>query len=259
MDLHFETLGHGPPLIILHGLFGSLGNWRSMIPRLGEDFKVLAIDQRNHGRSPHSPEMTYELMAEDLLEFMGKQKLESAFVLGHSMGGKVAMQLALSHAERVDRLIVADMAPKAYSTREKRIVEALLALDVSQFQNRTEMEVALADSIPDLAVRRFLLKDLEKDVQGKFHWQMNVRAIFDNYELLTQAVSGTVPFKKPTLFLRGEKSRYIKPEDIPQIQLLFPGAEVQMLEGAGHWLHVETPEAFLRSVRDFLLPGKTSG
>jgi pimeloyl-ACP methyl ester carboxylesterase len=258
MELHFESAGHGPPLLILHGLYGSLENWRSMTRHLSEVFQVFAIDLRNHGRSPHSSEMTYPSMAGDVREFMRAQQLERAHILGHSMGGKVAMQFALLHAEQVERLIVADMAPKAYPTKEKGIVEALLALDPSKFENRKEMEEILAGPIPDLAARRFLLKDLKRDGNGRFHWQMNLRAIRDNYEILTREVTGT-PFQKPTLFLRGEKSRYIKPEDTALIKTLFPNAIVQALEGAGHWLHVETPEAFFRNVRDFLLPAKSSG
>jgi esterase len=259
MHLHFESSGQGSSLLILHGLYGSLENWRSMTRRLSEDFHVFAIDLRNHGRSPHSPEMTYPLMAEDVLEFMVGQQLERAHILGHSMGGKVAMQLALSHRDRVDRLVVADMAPKAYPSKEKSIVEALLSIDPSRFENRKDVEEALAHSIPDLAVRRFLLKDLKRNANGRFHWQMNLPAICDNYELLTQALTVGASFNGPTLFLRGEKSRYIKPEDTPLITSLFPHAVIQMLEGAGHWLHVETPEAFFRSVRDFLFPAKPSG
>jgi esterase len=259
MQLHFESNGHGSPLLILHGLYGSLENWRSMTRRLSDSFHVFAIDLRNHGRSPHSPEMTYPSMAEDVLEFMAGQQLESANVLGHSMGGKVAMQFALSHPEKVDRLIVADMAPKAYSSKERGIAEALLAVDPSKFENRKEIEDLLAGPIPDLTVRRFLLKDLKRDANGRFHWQMNLRAICDSYELLTQAITSIVSFNKPTLFLRGEKSRYIKPEDTPLIEKLFPNAVIQTVEGAGHWLHVETPEAFFRSVWDFLFPAKPSG
>jgi pimeloyl-ACP methyl ester carboxylesterase len=258
MQLHFETTGNGPPLLILHGLYGSLENWHSMTRRLSTIFRVFAIDLRNHGRSPHSSEMSYPAMAADVLEFVGGQQFESANVLGHSMGGKVAMQFALSHPERVDRLIVADMAPKTYSSKERGIVEALVAIEPSMFENRKEIEEILAGPIPDLAVRRFLLKDLKRDSNGRFHWQMNLRGIRDNYESLTREVKGT-PFQKPTLFLRGEKSRYIKPEDTALIKALFPHATVQMIEGAGHWLHVEAPEAFVRNVRDFAFPAKPSG
>src|SRR3954454_16672316 len=149
MQLHFESSGHGSPLLILHGLYGSLENWRSMTRRLSESLHVFAIDLRNHGRSPHSRDMTYSLMAEDVFEFMSEQKLQSAHILGHSMGGKVAMELALSHPERVDRLVVADMAPKAYPSKEKGIVEALLAVDVARFHNRKDIEEALAAAVPD--------------------------------------------------------------------------------------------------------------
>src|SRR5262245_32924097 len=139
MQLHFESEGAGPPLIILHGLFGSLENWRGTTRRLSEDFLVYSVDQRNHGRSPHSAEMNYALMAEDLREFMERQRLQSAHVLGHSMGGKTAMQFALRYAERVERLVVADMAPKAYRPAQKAMIEALLKLDLSRFKTRKEI------------------------------------------------------------------------------------------------------------------------
>src|SRR5438445_11207875 len=159
MQLHFESHGNSPPLIVLHGLFGSLENWRSMTRRLGESFSVVAIDQRNHGRSPHSGEMSYPLMAEDLREFMTQQHLKTSHLLGHSMGGKTAMQFALRYPESVERLVIADMAPKAYRATQKEMIQALLALDLSKFGGRKEIELALAGPIPDLTVRQFLLKD----------------------------------------------------------------------------------------------------
>jgi len=259
MNLHFESVGSGPVLIILHGLFGSLENWRSMTRRLGETFTVFAIDHRNHGRSPHAAEMSYGLMADDLSEFMGQQNLKSAHVLGHSMGGKTAMQFALRYPDLVDRLIIADMAPKAYRPTQKEMIDALLALDVSKFSTRKEIDLALRGPIPDVVVRQFLLKDLKKNSQGLFAWQMNLQAIADNYNSLTEGITADHSFAKPTLFLRGEKSRYIKADDEEVIHQLFPHAIIHTIEGAGHWLHVEAPEAFLRSVKDFLLPPKTSG
>ena len=258
MQLHFESSGSGPPLIILHGLFGSLENWRSMTRRLSETFSVFALDQRNHGRSPHAAEMSYELMADDLSEFMKQQNLKSAHILGHSMGGKTAMQFALRCPDLVDRLVIADMAPKAYRPTQKEMIAALLALDVSKFNTRKEIDAALASPIPEVAVRQFLLKDLKKNSQGFFDWQMNLRGISDNYDRLTEAITAEQPFDKPTLFLRGEKSRYIKPDDEEMIHQLFPRAGIHTIQGTGHWLHVEAPEAFFRSVKDFLLPPKTS-
>jgi len=259
MQLHFESVGNGPPLIVLHGLFGSLENWRSMTRRLGESFWVFAVDQRNHGRSSHSAEMSYSLMAEDLHEFMRQQHLESSHILGHSMGGKTAMQFALRFPESVERLVIADMAPKAYRPTQKEMIEALLALDLSKFGSRKEIDLALTGPIPDLAVRQFLLKDLKRNPAGFFGWQMNLRGISDNYDSLTEGITANQPFDKPTLFVRGEKSRYIKPDDFELIHRLFPRAIIHTIEGAGHWLHVEAPEAFLRTVKDFLLPSKTSG
>jgi pimeloyl-ACP methyl ester carboxylesterase len=175
------------------------------------------------------------------------------------MGGKTAMQFALQYPESVNRLIIADMAPKTYPAKQKSIVETLLALDLSNFNTRKEIESVLAPSIPELKIRQFLLKDLKKDSQGSFAWQMNLRAILDHYDLLTQAIAADKPFDKPTLFLKGENSRYILPEDAEIIHRLFPRAVIQTIPAAGHWVHVEAPEVFIRIVKDFLLLPKTAG
>jgi esterase len=251
MQLHFQSFGQGPPLIILHGLFGSLDNWHSISQGLAADFQVFAIDQRNHGRSPHAAEMSYPLMAEDLKEFLANQKLGAINLLGHSMGGKTAMLFALTYPEFVEKLIVVDMAPRVYSERHREILNALSALDLGSLKSRTEMESQLASSIPDLAVRRFLLKNVKRDEAGTFYWQMNLRAIEANYAQLSEAVSSERPFEKPTLFIRGERSNYIRDQDLPAIEKLFPRVEHCKIAGAGHWVHADSPEAFLRKVREF--------
>lgn len=258
MRLHFEVHGNGPPLFILHGLFGSLENWRTMARRFSTKFQVYSIDQRNHGQSPHSAEMTYELMAEDLAELVRATKLQRVNVLGHSMGGKTAMQFALSHPEAVERLVVVDIAPKLYPPYHREIIEALLAVDISKVRNRTDLDAALAGRIPEAGVRRFLVKDA-KEKDGSFHWQMNVHGIARGYDNLALPPSGETPFTGPTLFLRGEKSDYVTDEDGAGIRRLFPNARIETVLGASHWVHVEKPEPFFRIVRDFLLEGKTAG
>jgi pimeloyl-ACP methyl ester carboxylesterase len=259
MRLYFESAGQGPPLIVLHGLFGSLENWRSTTRRLSENFSVFAVDQRNHGRSLHSDEMNYAVMAEDLRDFMQGQNLKAAHILGHSMGGKTAMQFALQYPDKVDHLVVADIAPRQYAPGHKSIIVALRAIDPSKFATRKEIEAALAAEIPDLAVRQFLLKDLKRTPNGAFAWQMNLSALSKNYDLLNEALDSNRPADVPALFLKGEKSDYIRDKDEEMIHRLFPRAIIKTLEGAGHRLHVEAPEAFIRTVKDFLLPAKTSG
>jgi pimeloyl-ACP methyl ester carboxylesterase len=252
MQLHFQSYGEGPPLIILHGLFGSLENWHSISQKLAADFRVFAVDQRNHGRSAHAADMSYQSMAQDLKEFVTSQQLSEVNLLGHSMGGKTAMSFALNYPDRVERLIVADIAPRAYPPHHSEILTALLSLDLSSFKNRKDMEAHLAPLIPDLATRQFLLKNVKRDSAGAFYWQMNLTAIHRNYDRLNEALSSQQPFAKPTLFIRGDRSDYIRDEDLASIRRLFPKAELYEIPGAGHWVHVDAPEAFLRKVREFL-------
>jgi esterase len=252
MQLHFQSYGLGAPLIILHGLFGSLENWHSISRSLAADFQVFAVDQRNHGRSPHADEMSYQLMAEDLKEFLAAQHLGSVNLLGHSMGGKTAMVFALSYPDLVEKLVVLDMAPRTYPPQHLEILKALLSLDLRSFKSRTEIESELAPSIPDPAVRQFLLKNLKRDSAGDFNWQMNLAAIEASYGRLNEAISSQRSFDKPTLFIRGERSDYIRDEDMPSIRNLFPRVEFCEIAGAGHWVHADKPEAFLRKVREFL-------
>ncbi len=222
--------------------------------RLAESFHVFSMDQRNHGQSPHSDEMNYSLMAADLDEFMKSRGLAAAMVMGHSMGGKAAMQFALQFPERVERLIVADMAPRAYAPSHEKIFTALLALDLKSFSARQEIEDVLTPEIPDLALRRFLLKNLGRNIDGGFFWKINLSGLAKNYSHLRESISNARPFTGQTLFIRGEKSNYINPEDEPLMRKLFPQSEIQSIAGAGHWLHAEQPEEFLRLVLNFLKP-----
>ncbi len=251
MQLHFKESGQGGAVILLHGLFGSSDNWHPIALRLAENFHVFAIDQRNHGQSPHSDEMNYPIMAADVDEFMASHRLATAFVIGHSLGGKTAMQFALQFPQRVKKLVVADMAPHAYAPAHEEIFAALLALDLKTFSSRTEMENALAPGIPSLNLRRFLLKNTGRDSAGKFLWKMNLRGLAENYPKLGEAISSQVPFIKPALFIRGGKSNYLKPEDEPLIRELFPQSEIQAIAGAGHWIHADAPDDFLRLVWEF--------
>jgi esterase len=252
MQLHFKESGQGRAVILLHGLLGSLDNWHSIVLRLAESLHVFALDQRNHGQSPHSDVMNYSLMARDVDEFMSSCGLATATIIGHSMGGKTAMQFALQFPNRVEKLIVADMAPRAYAPAYEKIFAALLALDLPKFQSRQQIEAALAPDIPNLVLRRFLLKNLGRNSDGGFFWKINLRGIAENYSRLREPVSAPAPFAKPALFLRGGKSNYINPEDEPLIHELFPQSEIQTIPEAGHWLHADQPEEFVKRVLKFL-------
>jgi esterase len=252
MQLYFKEYGQGRALILLHGLLGSLDNWHSVAQRLAERFHIFALDQRNHGQSPHSTEMNYPLMAADLDEFLMTRGIASAFVIGHSMGGKTAMQFALQFPGKVEKLLVEDIAPRAYLPVHEKIFAALLALDLSKFKERQEIENALAPEIPGLVLRRFLLKNLGRNPDGTFFWKNNLRGISENYTYLGEPLTSAVPFEKPALFIRGGKSDYLKLEDEPLIRQLFPRAEIKTIAEAGHWAHGDKPEEFLRLALDFL-------
>jgi len=252
MDLHFEASGDGEPLIVLHGLFGSLDNWRSISARLSGQFTVFALDQRNHGASAHAAEMDYLLMAQDVVEFLDKRGISHCHVLGHSMGGKTAMQLALSYPNRVNKLIVADIAPRSYPPWHEQMIGGMLDLDLAHFQSRTQMEAALAPAVPDLPTRRFLLKNVVRGPGNRFAWRMGLEQIDANYSRLTQAVLAGEPFEKPVLFIRGADSDYILESDFCEIRRLFPQAEIKTLPDAGHLLHIQTPQEFVRVVTEFL-------
>ncbi len=252
MKLHFRALGSGPPLILLHGLLGSLDNWLPLARRFAEQFWVFVVDQRDHGRSPHSEKISFEAMAGDLHEFMGDHGLAQAHLLGHSMGGKVAMQFALLHPEMLNRLVVVDVAPRTYPARHTRALQALLALDLSAFERRDALDAALAAEVPEAAVRRFLLKNVTRDADGRFRWKANVRGLWVNYEQLNAAVTAAQPCWKPALFVLGEKSDYVTAADGGAIRRLFPRAQFCTIAGAGHWVHADAPEALFRNVAEFL-------
>ena len=252
MPLHFKQLGQGEPLVLLHGLFGSGDNWFGVAPKLAEKFHVFAPDLRNHGHSPHHAEMDYPLMAADVEKFLTDQKIESAHVLGHSMGGKVAMQFALDFPARMKKLVVVDIAPRAYVPAHDKIFSALLALDLESFQTRSEIEAVLASEIPSLNLRRFLLKNLGRNNQGNFFWKMNLRDVAENYPRLSEVLNPQNQFDKPTLFICGGKSDYITAGDEQEIKRRFPAAQIKTIATANHWVHADAPEEFLRLVLEFL-------
>jgi pimeloyl-ACP methyl ester carboxylesterase len=196
--------------------------------------------------------MNYPLMADDVVKFLDSQKIETGTLIGHSLGGKVAMQFALQFPERTEKLIVEDMAPRAYASVYENFMAAMLALDLPKFQTRQQIEEALAPEIPDLTLRRFLLKNLGRNSAGKFFWKINLRGIQKNAAALREPISSSAPFTKPTLFVRGEKSDYVRAEDEIGIRQLFPNSKIETIVCAGHWVHSEKPEKFMRVISDFL-------
>ncbi|GIV31620.1 MAG: alpha/beta hydrolase [Saprospiraceae bacterium] len=254
MELNYREMGSGPPLIILHGLFGTLDNWATIGRRLSDEFLVWLVDLRNHGRSPHAAQHDYPAMAEDLRAFMENHWMfDGAAVMGHSMGGKVAMQLALTYPELVQKLIVVDIAPRRYQDHHSHIIQALLELHPETLPDREAAEAKLAQTIADPAVRQFLLKNLTRRKEGGYEFKMNLQALHKHYDDILAPVHGKRPYEGPTLFIKGELSPYIQPEDEQSIRQLFPRAEIRTVKGAGHWVHADQPDALLDLVRHFLL------
>ena len=251
MNLHFKELGQGKPLILLHGLFGSCDNWLGVAPKLASAFHLYLMDLRNHGLSPHSDVMDYAQMAGDITEFFHARPLDHAHVLGHSLGGKVAMQFALTYPSLVDKLIVVDIAPRKYAPEHQPIFKALLALDLKQFHSRSQIEDALAPAIPDLTLRRFLLKNIRHD-GPVYKWRIPLESLFANYPRLCEAIALTKPFEGPALFLRGGQSPYISEADAPGIRKLFPQAAMGTIARARHWVHADAPDEFAQAVLEFL-------
>ena len=243
----------GRVVLILHGLFGSAKNWHSQARSLASDYRVLAVDLRNHGSSPHSPQIDYPSMAADVLALMDTEGIEQASFLGHSMGGKVAMQVALQAGARVHKLIVVDIAPKRYPHHHDDVLDAMQALDLNARRTRQDLDQALSEAIPDAGVRQFIMTNLVRDKQtgGAYTWQINLPAIVSNYARLAAPPQGR-PFNGETLFIKGAASKYIQAADRETVESLFPRARAKVIANAGHWPHVDKPHAFARLVADFL-------
>ncbi len=237
-----------PPLLIAHGLFGSARNWRAIAGRLGSEREVITVDMRNHGESPRAGSQGYEEMAGDLAEVIAAHGA-CADVLGHSMGGKAAMALALTRPEKVRKLIVADISPVPYPHSHDGLIEAMRALDPSAFATRAEADAALARHVEDPAIRAFLLQSL--DLKGR-RWKINLEVLAREMGRITGWPDFTGAFEGPTLFIAGGNSDYIRPAHRAATKAQFPNARFVKIPGAGHWLHAEKPEAFSETVRTFL-------
>ena len=254
MNLYYETFGDkGSAVLILHGLFGASANWRTVAKRLGSQHRVYVVDQRNHGRSPHAPGMTYDHLARDAMEFLDARDLNRATVIGHSMGGKAAMKLALLYPERVEGLVAVDIAPGAQSPAGARpALDALLEIDPSGAATRASVESRLAEFLPDTRLRKFMLTNLTRNCDGSYRWRVNVHAIATDFETISGPLEARSVYEGPALFVRGGTSEYVRDSDRNTIRRLFPAADIVTIPGAGHWLHADRPDAFVALVLHFL-------
>ena len=252
--LRTRTSGQGPDLVLLHGLFGQGSNLRSIARALEADFCVHCLDLPDHGRSPWLKEASLASYAAAVAEWMEQNKLPTADFLGHSLGGKVAMELALTKPERVGKLVVADMAPVTYAEHHQQILEALQRVAAQRCQTRIEAEALLSEVIDDPGVVGYLLMSLEREAEGGVHqWRFNLAGLADGYGRLREAPSEAAPFQGQTLFLKGSESAYIQVSHEQEIRRRFPRSQLLTVNEAGHWLHIDQPGPFNGAVRSFLL------
>jgi pimeloyl-ACP methyl ester carboxylesterase len=251
MKLFFREYGEGTPIVILHGLLGSSDNWLTQAKLLSPGYKIYTIDQRNHGQSPHDDAFDYQSMVNDLLEFLDDRNLTDPILLGHSMGGKTVMNFALQHPDRVSKLVVVDIAPRAYNLEHYALVDAMVGLPLQDLKSRNDADALLAEKVSEPDVRQFLLKNLQRSAEGGFSWKVNLPVIQQKLgnvgvDLLTKNT-----FDKPTLFIRGAKSAYIKDADMQAIQAYFPSARLETVD-TGHWVQAENPQGFVSALRSWI-------
>ncbi|QUX92524.1 alpha/beta hydrolase [Marinomonas sp. A3A] len=251
--IHAKKYGSsGPNLIVIHGLFGNADNWHSIAQSLSEHFTVHCIDLPNHGKSDSMPDTSYPKMARAVLDWTALNKIDSFYLLGHSMGGKVAMQMAaMATTGQIEKLIVVDIAPVDYQPSHTRILEGLKVIDESQPSSRKEADALLTQYESNLAVRQFLLKNLVRSEQG-FKLELAVNNIADSYATILKKPEMEAKVDIPTLFIKGKNSDYIVAEHQEAIATLFPNANFKVISGAGHWLHAEKPLPFTSLVKRFL-------
>ncbi|MEM9361174.1 MAG: alpha/beta fold hydrolase [Bacteroidota bacterium] len=252
-QLHSRILGEGKPLLILHGFLGMSDNWKTLGNQFAENgFQVHLIDQRNHGKSFHSDAFDYEILSQDLSDYMEQNQISDASIIGHSMGGKTAMQFAISYPNRITKLIVVDISPKFYPPHHQYIVDALTQLNFEEIKSRKQADEVLAQHLADFGIRQFLLKNLYWVEQGKLGLRFNLDILKNKMEEIGESIPATSFFEGLTLFLRGDRSEYILPNDYEEIRKHFPNAQIATVEKAGHWLHAENPKQFFEKALNFL-------
>lgn len=251
--LHSKIIGDHPQhFIITHGLFGQLDNWNTLGKKFADHFTTHLVDLRNHGRSFHDEKTSQIAMSEDFANYMNHHGIEKAHLMGHSLGGKVVMHFALDHPEKVDKLIVADMAPKSYKAHHQEIIKGLKNVDFSKVERRSDVEHFMEGHIPARSVRQFLMKSIYRKKDETYAFRFNLEALSENYDALIQNLLPEKTFDHPTLFLGGEKSDYIQKEDKDLILNYFPKAQIEFVSNAGHWLHAENPNEFFEKSIFFL-------
>lgn len=252
MELFYRTIGEGRPVIIMHGLMGSCDNWLTVGKSLSEKYKLYITDQRNHGRSPWSEEFNYTVMSNDLLEFIHQHQIENPIIIGHSMGGKIAMKFATEYEDLISKLIVIDIAPRYYPPHHQDILAGLNAINLEELTNRVEADNILSGHISSFGVRQFLLKNLYRNEENKFAWRINLDVMNEQIENIGEALNDNARFSKPTLFVNGSLSDYITSKDEPLIKTIFTNSKIKTIENADHWVQATQPVAFVEAVTEFI-------
>ena len=254
MQLNYKKIGEtGKPLVILHGVFGFLDNWLTIGKTISEQgFVVYLVDQRHHGRSPHEGSLDFPTLAADLKEFLSQQNLDNPILLGHSMGGKTVMEYAVNNPDTFEKLVVVDIAPKQYPIHHTKLLKGLNALPVEEIETRQQADDFLSTYEPILAVRQFLLKNLYRKEEGGFDWRFNLPVLTSDMGKVGSEITASKPVETSTLFIRGSKSDYILDEDWDTILKIFPNAQLDTIENAGHWVQAEQPKAFVEHLLNFL-------
>jgi esterase len=251
--LHSKILGEGKPLIILHGLFGMLDNWQALAKEFACFFETHIVDLRNHGKSFHANQHNYEVMTEDLLSYLNTYNLDEVSLIGHSMGGKAVMNFACMYPDRVEKLVVVDISPKYYPPHHQEILSGLKAVDRSNLTSRKDADQILSQYFSESAIRQFLLKNLYWRSSSELTFKFNLKVLSDQIENVGQALHTDALFDRPTLFIVGQSSNYIKEKDVELIESHFPDFEIVEIPKSGHWVHAENPDQFFDKVSRFLI------
>ncbi len=252
MKLNYKKFGSGKPIFILHGLFGMSDNWQVFAKKLAEKYEVITVDLRNHGKSPHSTDFDYSYMADDVLELMQDVGCSKCSFIGHSMGGKLAIKIALDNPLLVDKLIILDIGIKKYPKNHIFLLDILSNINIDRYSDRLELEHELKSVIEDYRLRQFIMKNIKRNDKGIFSWKMNLEVIIDNYDKIIEGISSENIYKSDVLFVKGGKSNYILNNDFEKIKEQFPKAKFTTIDNAGHWIHADESEKLFDIITGYL-------
>ncbi len=251
VQLNTKKLGNGKPIFILHGLFGSLDNWQTIANELLKHFTIYLIDLRNHGKSPHTHDMTYKLMSEDIQKLMLDEKLEKINIIGHSMGGKVCYQLLNDISNQIEKAMIIDIAPKRYKGGHDEVFKAMFSLDLDRLTKRSDAEFIISQYIPEKSVQQFILKNLDRQSDHCFEWKFNLETLYNEYDKICEEIIFDKVCNAPTRIISGSLSQYVTQAEIDKMKTHFSNLSWHIVEDSGHWVHAEKPKEMLDEITSF--------